>query len=116
MTSKYILLIGSIIVIGFVILWQLNIIGEPIAALASAGLTSLAYFLSIREKDKSKKTSFDEIHQENTGGGDNIGGRKINLKKNQSFPFAKKNSTARKITQIHKGDGDNIADDKIDVL
>lgn len=81
MKINYILIIGSVITIILIILWYLEIIGEPIAALGGAILTLIGYILSNKESAKTKKynvgkksTKVTQIH---SGTGDNIGGDKI---------------------------------------
>ena len=78
MKPNQILIFGSVITIILILLWQFEIIGEPIAALGGGVLTFVGYLLS----NKSSKSNEEEnksvkIKQKHSGIGDNIGGDKI---------------------------------------
>ncbi len=75
MKPNHILITGSIITIGLIILWQFKIIGEPIAALGGAILTLIGFIVSKSKEEKKMKST--NISQTHTGMGDNIGRDKI---------------------------------------
>lgn len=70
--KKNILIFGSLVTIGLTVLWYLNIITEPVAAIGAAVLTFLGYLFAGNDNDKTKK-----IKQTHSGSGDNVGGDKI---------------------------------------
>jgi len=119
MKPNHILLAGSFLVIVAILLWYFDIISEPLAALAGALLTLVAYFLALKQnksvENVPKKTSYT-IKQENTGKGDNIGKDKIEMSKGAQVPsLPKTTTTPNKTTVIQKntGDGDNVGGNKI---
>lgn len=84
MKSNQVLIIGSVITIILIILWQFEVIGEPIAALGGAFLTLIGYLITNNNKrlfgnDKvvvEEKNNEAKISQKHSGTGDNVGGDK----------------------------------------
>jgi len=72
--KNYVLVIGGLITVALTILWYCNIITEPVTAIASALLTTLAYLFTANN-DSAKKNK--KIIQTHSGIGDNVGGDKI---------------------------------------
>lgn len=119
MKPNHILFGGSILALIAAILWYLNIIEEPTAAIASTLLTSVAYLFALRQDKASETTSKETsatVFQENKGTGDNIGKNKIEVSKDTTLPNLPKNSPKADKTTIiqrNEGGGDNVGGDKI---
>ncbi len=91
MKPNNILILGSIVTIILILLWQFNIIGEPIAALGGALLTFVGYIFTNDSKPANNTTENNST---------------VIIKE-------KKKHINRNISQSHSGSGDNIAGDKI---
>ena len=77
MKPNIILIIGSIVTIGLILLWHFNIIEEPIASLGGAVLTFIGYAMTNKNNNEKSINTATTINQTNTGTGDNVGRDKI---------------------------------------
>ncbi len=68
MKSNTILIIGSVLTVFLIFLWQYKIIEEPIAALGGAVVTLLSYMYA-----NNKEKNIDTNSQNHNGKGDNVG-------------------------------------------
>lgn len=83
MNRNTILILGSAITVVLIILWALEIIGEPIAALGGGILTLLGYLFVNEGENYKNESSIKNIKsniQTHKGRGDNVGGDKITYK------------------------------------
>ena len=90
MKNNSVLVIGSIIVVIFTLLWAFQIVEEPIAALSSAVLTLVGYLLMLKQGNVKHKNE-----------------------KPKEIQNSHKSSSSSRITQNHSGSGDNVAGDKV---
>lgn len=77
MKLNYVLIIGSIIIIIFILLWYFEVIGEFIVVLGGVGLILVGYIYLNKVSIKNKREIIFKINQIYLGLGDNIGGDKI---------------------------------------
>ena len=111
MSSNFILLIGSVLVVVSTVLWYFNFIEEPSAALSGALLSAFAYYYTFKNEKKSKESEGNKgkKKQEHKVKENNVTGDKII----DSYQSQNLITTSSKVKQKHSGSGDNVGGNKI---